>query len=86
MPTFQLLRDTDCKCIPDIGTFPTTLDPFTCNRYEIAEFTNHMRSMAEALGRQPPASRYSPDMSKHAYQGTDENIPSYYKKLGEMYE
>jgi hypothetical protein len=40
----------------------------------------------EALGRQPPASRYSPDMSKHAYQGTDENIPSYYKSLGEMYE
>ena len=28
----------------------------------------------------------SPDMSKHAYQGTDENIPDYYKKLGEAYE
>jgi hypothetical protein len=40
----------------------------------------------EALGRQPPANRYSPDMSKHAYQGTDENIPSYHKSLGEMYE
>lgn len=104
-PTFQLLRDTGCKCIPDIGTFPTALDSFTCNRYEVAEFTktvhakgvnylglccgagpHHVRSMAEALGRQPPASRYSPDMSKHAYQGTDENISSYYKKLGRMYE
>ncbi len=104
-PTFQLLRDTGCNCIPDIGTFPTALDSFTCNRYEIAEFTkamfaggvnylglccgagaHHVRSMAEALGRQPPASRYSPDMSKHAYQGTDENIPSYYKSLGKMYE
>ncbi len=42
--------------------------------------------MAEALGRQPPVSKYSPDMSKHAYQGTDENVPDYYKKLGEMYE
>lgn len=42
--------------------------------------------MAEALGRQPPASKYSPDMSKHAYQGTDENIPDYYKKLGEAYD
>lgn len=104
-PTFQLLRDTDCQCIPDIGTFPTALDPFTCNRYEIAAFTksvhamgvnylglccgagpHHVRSMAEALGRKPPASRYSPDMSKHAYQGTDEHIPSYYKSLGKMYE
>ena len=26
---------------------------------------HHVRSMAEALGRRPPASRYSPDMSKH---------------------
>jgi betaine-homocysteine S-methyltransferase len=31
---------------------------------------HHIRSMAEALGRRPPASRYSPDMSKHAYFGT----------------
>jgi betaine-homocysteine S-methyltransferase len=29
------------------------------------------RSLAEALGRTPPASRYSADMSKHAYYGTD---------------
>jgi methionine synthase I (cobalamin-dependent) len=29
------------------------------------------RSLAEALGRTPPASRYSPDMSKHAYYGSD---------------
>ncbi len=42
--------------------------------------------MAEALGHQPTARKYSPDMSKHAYQGTDENIPDYYRKLGEMYE
>jgi len=46
---------------------------------------HHIRSMAEALGRRPPASRYSPDMSKHAYQGTNDNISDYYKKLGEMY-
>jgi betaine-homocysteine S-methyltransferase len=104
-PTFQLLRDTGCDCIPDIGIFPTALDPFVCNRYEIAEFAtaahamginylglccgagpHHLRSMAEALGRQPPASRYSPDMSKHAYQGTDASIPDYYKELGKMYE
>jgi betaine-homocysteine S-methyltransferase len=35
----------------------------------------HMiRSMAEALGRRPPASRYSPDMSRHAYLGTEPTL------------
>lgn len=32
---------------------------------------HHIRSIAEILGRTPPASRYSPDMSKHASLGTD---------------
>jgi betaine-homocysteine S-methyltransferase len=32
--------------------------------------------MAEALGRTPPASRYSPDMSKHAFFGTDASLKS----------
>ena len=32
---------------------------------------HHIRSVAEALGRKPPASRYSADMSKHAFFGTD---------------
>ena len=31
---------------------------------------HHLRSMAEALGRTPPASRYSPDMTRHAMLGT----------------
>ncbi len=33
---------------------------------------HHIRSLAEALGRTPPASAYSPDMSKHAFLGTHE--------------
>jgi methionine synthase I (cobalamin-dependent) len=92
-PTFQSLRDADCNCIPGEMPFPTALDPFQCNRYELAEFARqaselgvrylgiccgnapHLtRSMAEALGRTPPASRYSPDMSKHAFFGTDESL------------
>jgi methionine synthase I (cobalamin-dependent) len=92
-PTFQSLRDPDCTCLPSEMPFPTALDPFMCNRYEIAEFARaaraagvnylglccggapHLvRSLAEALGRTPPASRYSPDMSKHAYFGTDERL------------
>lgn len=40
---------------------------------------HHVRAVAEALGRRPPASRFSPDMSKHAFFGTDERIPQEYK-------
>jgi betaine-homocysteine S-methyltransferase len=35
---------------------------------------HHIRALAESLGRHPPASRYSVDMSKHAYFGTDRKI------------
>jgi len=92
-PTFQSLRDPAVGGTPGGRPFPTALDPFTCNRYEIAEFAvaardvgvnyfglccgagpHHVRSLAEALGRTPLASRYSPDMSKHAYFGTDETL------------
>ncbi len=103
-PSFQSLRDPDYDRLPGDRPFPTALDPFTCNRYEIADFTrtaqelginyfgvccgaapHHIRSMAEALGRTPPASRYSADMSKHAYLGSaaalkEENL-SYAKDL-----
>jgi betaine-homocysteine S-methyltransferase len=35
---------------------------------------HHIRAMAEELGRRPPASRYSADMSKHAYLGSDPSL------------
>jgi betaine-homocysteine S-methyltransferase len=35
---------------------------------------HHIRALAESLGRKPPASRYTVDMSKHAYFGTDKMI------------
>nr|MBA3366852.1 homocysteine S-methyltransferase family protein [Actinomycetota bacterium] len=82
--------------------FPTALDPFTCNRYELADFArsvydlgvsylgiccgagpHHIRSLAEALGRTPPAGRYSADMSKHAFLGTDERVKREYKEYAE---
>ena len=104
-PTFQLLKDPHYNCESDTRAFPTALDPFLCNRYEMAEFAklmytngvhylgvccgagpHHIRSIAEALGRLPPASKYSPDMSKHAYEGADDKISEYYKKLGGAYE
>jgi betaine-homocysteine S-methyltransferase len=84
-PTFQALGGGHA--------FPVALDPFTCTRFEVADFArdavalgveyvglccgaapHHIRAMAEAMGRQPPASRYSPDMSKHAYLGSDPSL------------
>jgi betaine-homocysteine S-methyltransferase len=42
-----------------------------------------LRSVAEALGRKPPASRYSPDMSKHAYFGSDPSLPESNREFAE---
>ena len=92
-PSFQSLRDPGCNCLPDGRPFPTALDPFTCNRYELGEFgkdayelgirylgvccgagPHHIRNLAEALGRRPAASRYTADMSKHAFLGSDPSL------------
>ncbi len=92
-PSFQSLRDPAYPDAPSGRPFPTALDPFVCNRYEIADFAreadamgvrylgvccgagpHHIRAMAEALGRTPPASRYTADMSKHAFLGTDPSL------------
>jgi betaine-homocysteine S-methyltransferase len=35
---------------------------------------HHIRALAEGLGRHPPASRYSADMSRHAFFGNTERI------------
>lgn len=89
-PTFHTLTD---PMLPGGDPFPTGLDPFTCTRYEVADFAaaadaagvrylglccgaapHHIRAMAEALGRKPPASRYSADMSKHDILGTDADV------------
>jgi betaine-homocysteine S-methyltransferase len=35
---------------------------------------HHVRALAEALGRTPPASHYSADMSRHAFLGTDPSL------------
>jgi betaine-homocysteine S-methyltransferase len=92
-PSMQSLRDPYYAGTPGGRPFPTALDPFTCTRYEIADFAraayemgvtylgvccgaapHHIRSMAEALGRTPPASRYTPDMSKHVFLGSDPTL------------
>ena len=91
-PSFQSLRDAQYSP-PGERPFPIALDPFTCNRFEIADFgrealalgirylgvccgagPHHIRSLAESVGKHPPASRYSADMSKHAFLGSHERI------------
>lgn len=101
-PTFQSLTDPGCDVIPGGRPFPSALDPFVCNRYELEDFArrayalgvsylgvccgagpHHIRAVAEGLGRTPPASRYSPDMSKHAFLGTDDRIPQEYREYAD---
>jgi len=91
-PSFQSLRDAHYHA-PGGRPFPVALDPFTCNRFEIADFAreahaiginylgvccgagpHHIRALAEAVGKRPPGSKYSPDMSKHAFLGSHERI------------
>jgi betaine-homocysteine S-methyltransferase len=40
---------------------------------------HHVRALAEALGRTPPASRYSEDMSKHSFLGGEEATSKEYR-------
>jgi betaine-homocysteine S-methyltransferase len=95
-PSMQALRD---PVRDGAQAFPTALDPFTCTRHELGDFTTaalglgvtylgiccgagpqHVRAMAEAAGKTPPASRYSPDMSKHSFLGSAPGITESYRE------
>jgi betaine-homocysteine S-methyltransferase len=92
-PSFQSLHDQCWHGDWGARPFPTALDPFTCNRFEIADFgrealalgvrylgvccgagPHHIRALAESVGKHPPASKYSADMSKHAFLGSHERL------------
>jgi betaine-homocysteine S-methyltransferase len=85
-PTFESLKEKGQR------KYPINLEPFLCNRFEMAEFAKEakkigvnyigiccggmpyqIRSMAEALGRTTPASKYSPAMELHPMIGTKAN-------------
>ena len=89
-PSFMALRDPCCgdrMAFPD-GLDPfmaTRSEIFDFGRDAFASGIrylgvccgagpHHIRALAESLGRHPPASRYSKDMSKHAFFGTDKMI------------
>jgi betaine-homocysteine S-methyltransferase len=78
-PTMQSLTAEGVQRV-----FPLALEPFSCTRFEMADFAraardlgvnylgiccgagpHHVRAMAEALGREVPASRYSPSLELH---------------------
>lgn len=83
-PTFESLRTSGGE-----QAFPIALEPFLCNRFEMAAFArkaqaigvnyigvccggapHYIRSMAEALGRVTPASKYSPALERHPMLGS----------------
>jgi len=89
-PSFMALRDPCCgdrMAFPD-GLDPfmaTRSEIFDFGREAFAAGIrylgvccgagpHHIRALAESLGRHPPASRYSKDMAKHAFFGTDKMI------------
>ena len=89
-PSFMALKDPCCgdrMAFPDgLDPFMATRseifdfgrDAFAANiRYLgvcCGAGPHHIRALAESLGRHPPASRYSKDMSKHAFFGSDKRI------------
>jgi betaine-homocysteine S-methyltransferase len=81
-PTFESLKRYGKRA------FPIALEPFMCDRFEIADFAlkakqlgvnyigiccggnpAHVRAIAEALGRNVPASKYSPALDVHPMIG-----------------
>jgi betaine-homocysteine S-methyltransferase len=101
-PSFQSLKDGHWHGEWGSRPFPIALDPFTCNRFEIADFgraalamdirylgvccgagPHHIRALAESVGKHPPASKYSADMSKHAFLGSHERIKDVQKAYAE---
>ena len=73
-----LPEDLDClhSSRSDIAEFATR-----CSQLKIqyvglccGNAPHYTRKLAETLGRTPEASKYSPDMSKHGWYGTNNNV------------
>jgi betaine-homocysteine S-methyltransferase len=67
----------------EVGAFTTAAAALGVNYFGICCgcAPHHVRAMAEALGRTPPASRFSADMSRHAFYGTSERISQHYQEF-----
>jgi betaine-homocysteine S-methyltransferase len=97
-PTFQSLRDPDWEGTPfPTALDPLACNRYELAEFARAAAdlgvrylgiccgnAPHLtRSLAETLGREPPASRYSPDMSKHAYFGDDPSLKDANREFAE---
>jgi betaine-homocysteine S-methyltransferase len=93
-PTFQSLRDHERggQAFPtaldpftctrgELGEFATAALALGVRYLGVCcgAAPHHIRAVAEAVGKTPPASRYSPDMSKHSFLGTDPVIAKTYQ-------
>jgi betaine-homocysteine S-methyltransferase len=92
-PTFQSLRGADGSRSFPLALDPFVCTRFELADFTLAArdagatylgvccggAPHHVRAMAEALGRTPPASRYSPDLSLHPILG--ENVSDKERKF-----
>lgn len=94
-PTMQALRDpgrSDARAFPsaldpftctrhELGEFATAALALGVRYLGVCcgAAPHHIRAVAEAAGKIPPASRYSPDMTKHSFLGTDPRIAKAYQ-------
>ena len=81
LPPRGLDRDTAGAWLEQVAEH---VAEFVRNDYDVVLVSDGLYAEElEALGRTPPASRYSADMSKHAYYGTHERVPQAYREYAE---
>src|SRR5262249_14303765 len=95
-PSMQALRDLargDAQAFP-VGLDPFTCTRYELGDFAAAALDaavrylgvccgagpQHIRAVAEAVGKTPPASRYSPDMSRHSFLGSAPQITESYRE------
>ncbi|HXL15940.1 MAG TPA: homocysteine S-methyltransferase family protein [Streptosporangiaceae bacterium] len=66
----------------ELGDFATTALEFGVRYLGICcgAGPHHVRAVAEAAGKTPPASRYLPDMSKHSFLGSAPGVTASYRE------
>ncbi len=100
LPSFQFLKDDEGKSSYTLGLdshlcsrlemadFARQANAIGINYIGICcgAGPHHVRAMAEALGRVVPASRYSPDMSKHGLLGSKDIVKNHEKQFLEKWK
>ena len=74
-------RDTNWGAI--LGDIPQIQGLLSAIFRLIEAHRNEIRALAEAVGKKTPASKYSADMSKHAFLGSHERIKQVQKDYAE---